>query len=196
MKGIVVTNPAAGTAGMKLVERPEPPPSTMNAITFLCLARLMLGERQPSTRPAAGPELRVTGAFFALSVPDIDASAKWYQDALDVAVVMRTPKQNGAAAIVLEGGGLVVELIQQDGSIGANPGKTEANPMLTQGLVKAGAIVSDFDRLIARLRERHVAIVFGPYPARSGQRANAIVRDNAGNMLQFFGAAQPPPAER
>jgi hypothetical protein len=38
---------------------------------------------------------------------------------------------------------------------------------------------------------RRVALVakhtFGPYPARPGQRANVIVRDNAGNLIQCFG---------
>jgi hypothetical protein len=54
------------------------------------------------------------------------------------------------------------------------------------GVFKAGVIVEDFDRVIAQLRTRGVEIAFGPFPARDKQRANAIVRDNAGNLIQFI----------
>jgi len=37
------------------------------------------------------------------------------------------------------------------------------------------------------LRARWVDIAMGPFPARGGQRANVIVRDNAGNLIQLFG---------
>jgi hypothetical protein len=37
------------------------------------------------------------------------------------------------------------------------------------------------------LEARDVEIAFGPYPARADQRANVIVKDNAGNLIQFFG---------
>ena len=62
--------------------------------------------------------------------------------------------------------------------------------MLVHGMVKAGMIVDDFDAALARLRERRVPIAFGPYPARAGQRANLILRDNAGNLIQLFGPRQ------
>jgi hypothetical protein len=55
------------------------------------------------------------------------------------------------------------------------------------GIFKAGLIVEDLDRTLATLRARGVDIAMGPFPARAGQRANVIIRDNAGNLLQFFG---------
>ena len=72
---------------------------------------------------------------------------------------------------------------------------------MVHGIFKAGVIVDDFDQAIATLRKRHVDIVIGPFPARATQRANAIIRDNAGNYIQFFGAYAPanpdkPPAPR
>ena len=51
---------------------------------------------------------------------------------------------------------------------------------------KAGIIVDDLDATLARLRERGVPIASGPFPARDGQRANATIRDNAGNFIQLF----------
>ena len=54
-------------------------------------------------------------------------------------------------------------------------------------IFKVGVIVSDFEKTLSTLKERGADIAFGPFPARPGQRANVIVRDNAGNLIQFFG---------
>jgi catechol 2,3-dioxygenase-like lactoylglutathione lyase family enzyme len=139
--------------------------------------------------PAAPtPAQTSAGAFFALSVADARASARWYSEKLGLAVVMEGPKHDKVAVIVLEGAGLIVELIQNDDAV---PLTTAApavkDRMLVHGMVKAGAIVSDFDGMLAKFKERSVPIAFGPYPAREGQRANVIIRDNAGNLIQFFG---------
>ena len=47
--------------------------------------------------------------------------------------------------------------------------------------------MTDFDKTLAILKARNVPIAFGPFPARPNQRANVIIRDNAGNLMQFFG---------
>ena len=140
----------------------------------------------------AEPMPRATGAFLALSVADLDASARWYNEALGLRVVLRTPKHDKSAAVVLEGAGLIVELIKHDESVPLRTAAPAAtNNILVQGIVKAGAIVEDFDGLVATLRARHVRIAFGPYPARAGTRANVIIEDNAGNLVQFFGDSLP-----
>ena len=59
----------------------------------------------------------VTGSYFALSVGDMQASTKWYSEKLGLKVVMNAPKSNKAAVTVLEGGGLIVELIQLDDAV-------------------------------------------------------------------------------
>jgi len=133
---------------------------------------------------------KATGAFFALSVADIQASAKWYSEKLGLKVVMEVPKRERSAVIVLEGGGLVVELLQDDDALPLS----RAVPVLTgrqsvHGLFKAGVLVEDFEGTVAMLRARGVEIAYGPYPAREHQRANVIIRDNSGNLIQFFGAA-------
>jgi len=132
--------------------------------------------------------LKTEGAFFALSVPNLAASAAWYRDKLGLEVVMEVPPQGGFAVTVLEGGGLVVELLQRDG---ARPPAGEAQ--LTHGFYKAGVIVKDLDRTLVLLRERGVEIAFGPFPASDTQRANVILRDNAGNLIQLFGERPKSP---
>jgi catechol 2,3-dioxygenase-like lactoylglutathione lyase family enzyme len=141
-----------------------------------------------NTGPAAPPILTATGAFFALSVADAQASARWYSEKLGLKIVMQPPRTNQATAIILEGGGLIVELVQQQE---ARPLKAIApglsHTALVHGIFKAGVIVEDFDRMIAALKARNVPLAFGPFPRTAEQRANAAVRDNEGNLIQFFG---------
>jgi catechol 2,3-dioxygenase-like lactoylglutathione lyase family enzyme len=141
-----------------------------------------------SAAPVNERALRVEGAFFALSVADLAASAVWYEQKLGLAVTLDIPKQNGIAVKVLEGGGLTVELIQNDQArplAQAAPGVTD--PQQIHGTYKAGFVVKDFDRALALLRERGVEIAFGPFPETATQRANVLIRDNAGNLVQIFG---------
>ena len=153
---------------------------------MICALMLLLhpavAAAQAAAAPAPGPVLTTTGAFFALSVADLDASARWYSEKLGLTVVMRVPKQDKAAETVLEGGGLIVELLQLDD---AAPAGRDAS--LVHGFFKTGVMVENFEQALATLRARQVEIAFGPFPAKPGQRANVIVHDNAGNLLQIFG---------
>jgi catechol 2,3-dioxygenase-like lactoylglutathione lyase family enzyme len=158
------------------------------ACVVLCLSCAIPGRAVADPPPMP----RATGAFLAVSVADLDASARWYTEAFGLHVVLRTPRHEKSAAVVLEGAGLIVELIKHDESVPlhtAAPAVT--NNILVQGIVKTGAIVEDFNGLVATLRARHVRIAFGPYPARAAARANLIIEDNAGNLIQFFGDSLP-----
>jgi catechol 2,3-dioxygenase-like lactoylglutathione lyase family enzyme len=57
--------------------------------------------------------------FFALSVADLESSARWYSEKFGLRVVMQAPKMKTvrSALIVLAGGGLLVELIQTDAAM-------------------------------------------------------------------------------
>ncbi len=132
--------------------------------------------------------INASGAFFALSVSEVNASAAWYSEKLGLQIVMQPPKENQSTVIVLEGGGLIVELIQNDEAQSLSEiAPTIKDRTLVHGIVKAGVIVDNFDKLVANLKERNVEIAFGPYPATAEQRANLIKRDNEGNLIQFFG---------
>ena len=145
------------------------------------------------TTPIAGSQtaevpFTATGAFIALSVPDVAASARWYREKLGLRVGLEPPKSGEATAVILEGGGLLVELLQHDAAkpLGAVAPGVRGN-VYVHGYFKAGLIVEDFDRTIAGLEARGIEIAFGPYPKSATQRANAIIRDNAGNLIQFLG---------
>jgi catechol 2,3-dioxygenase-like lactoylglutathione lyase family enzyme len=134
--------------------------------------------------PVAPPPFRTTGAFFALSVPDLEASRDWYMEKLGLAVVLEPPPYQDIRTLVLEGGGLTVELIH---SRSAQPTPGGGDPTQRHGFFKAGVFVGDLDHTLARLRERGVSVAFGPFPSKDGQPANVAIRDNAGNLIQFFG---------
>ena len=123
----------------------------------------------------------VTGAFFALSVSNMAASVQWYSEKLGLEVVLEAP--GSVAVTVLEGGGLIVELIRDPA---ARP-RTGTRPELLHGPFKVGFMVKDFERCVEELRAREVQIAFGPFPPQGNQRANVIIRDNSGNLIQIFG---------
>jgi catechol 2,3-dioxygenase-like lactoylglutathione lyase family enzyme len=155
----------------------------------LCLLGLLVLPGLATASPESkGPVLESEGTFFALSVSNLAASTAWYRDKLGLRVVMEVPPQGGTAVTILEGDGLIVELLQRDG---ARPPAGDAQ--LTHGFFKAGILVKDLDRTLARLRERGVEIAFGPYPASDTQRANLILRDNSGNLIQLFGERPKEP---
>ncbi|HET8947711.1 MAG TPA: VOC family protein, partial [Candidatus Polarisedimenticolia bacterium] len=136
------------------------------------------GPSAVATTGAAAPAFTTTGAFFALSVADARTTAKWYQEKLGLTIVMDVPRQDKNTVIALEGGGLIVELIQNDDArpLASAAPATKGNGFLVHGMVKAGVIVSDFDATLARLRERGVPLAFGPFPAKGSLRANFAIR--------------------
>jgi catechol 2,3-dioxygenase-like lactoylglutathione lyase family enzyme len=128
--------------------------------------------------------LDTRGAFFALSVADLGASTQWYRDRLGLDLTFSVPSSGGVAVNVLEGGGLMVELLHFD-SAGPDPCGT-GDPSRCHGQFKAGLFVTDLAKTLERLAARGVPVAFGPYPAQPNQPANAIIRDNAGNLIQLF----------
>jgi catechol 2,3-dioxygenase-like lactoylglutathione lyase family enzyme len=160
----------------------------MRSLWFMTCLVLLTTNPAGAQKQSRTPFKPVEGAFFALSVADIAASAAWYAEKLGLDVVLELPSQGGTAVTVLEGGGLIVELIQHAGAQPlhiAAPGVRDAQ--FIHGYYKAGFVVKDFDDVVTELQARGVQIAFGPFPATETQRANVIVRDNSGNLIQIFG---------
>lgn len=155
--------------------------------TSMLLAALIQGE---SPRE---PAFTTKGAFFALSVADVEKSARWYSDKLGLKVVMQPPAYEGTRMIALEGGGLTVELIDDPKAVPLTTAAPQiGRNYLVHGITKAGIVVDDWEGLLATLNARGVPIEIGPFPARAEQRANLIIRDNEGNYIQFFGDYAAP----
>jgi catechol 2,3-dioxygenase-like lactoylglutathione lyase family enzyme len=158
-------------------------------VPSIALALVLVPLKHVAMTPqGTSPPFTTTGAFFGVSVADLEMSSRWYQEKFGLRVVMQPTGTAEARATVLEGGGLTVELMQHSK---ARPLRTAAPGVQANyevhGIFKAGIFVDDFDRTMAELRRRGVEIAIGPFPKRDGQPANAIVKDNAGNYLQLFG---------
>jgi catechol 2,3-dioxygenase-like lactoylglutathione lyase family enzyme len=126
------------------------------------------------------------GAFFALSVPDMEASVKWYCEKLGLKIAMQV--KDKVSVTVLAGGGLIVELIHSDEAMPrAKAAPAIKEDILLHGFKKAGIVVADFDKTLAILKARNVEIAYGPFAAKENGMKNVIVRDNAGNLIQVFG---------
>lgn len=154
------------------------------------LGLALLAASPVMAQPAATPVMNTRGAFFALVVPDVEASARWYAETLGLVRVLDTPAGRPTRVIALEGGGLLVELIQDNAarSLQERVGGSEpVDRFKVHGIVKVGVMVEDFDAVIAALRGRGVPIVMGPFPARPAMRANAAIRDDNGVLIQLFG---------
>jgi len=153
-------------------------------VRIICIA-LVLALRATTLGQTVNPAIEslptALGAFFALVVSDIDASEQWYREKLGLKTVLPVTRQGRFAFTTLEGHNLIVELMQDAQAVA----KKEASPVY--GMSKAGVIIEDFDKTVAFLKSRGVEIVAGPFPTRSDMRANVVVKDNAGNLIQFFG---------
>ena len=145
--------------------------------------------------PAPEPLARTQGAFFALSVPDANAAAKWYSEKLGLKVILQPPPQPDGRMIALGGAGLMVELIERRGAapLSAIAPQVKHDTMV-HGIFKAGIIVDNWEELLAGLKARNVPIAIGPFAATAEQRANLMIRDNNGNFIQFF-SNRPAPGE-
>jgi hypothetical protein len=153
-------------------------------LAFALMALLQARTDHTRTDPPAPtppPFGDIKGAFFALSVADIEASANWYAEKLGLTVDMRS-KSGKISVIVLSGNGLTVELLRHDDATDLGQ-----DTQLVHGFVKAGLVVDNLDKTLAELKARNVPIAYGPYPAKPNAPANFIIRDNSFNLLQFFG---------
>ena len=147
-----------------------------------CLILLIAAASLPAQVPtsATPPALAVNGAILTFSVPDLDASARWYVEKLGLRLVHLYPRDKAvpARAALFQGGGLLVELVQEDNAV--DPG-----PQPRRGLAKAGLVVTNFDEAVRALRARGVEFA-SVYPRRPDQPANVTIRDNVGNAIALY----------
>ncbi len=137
---------------------------------------------------AEAPSVRIDAradAFAALSVPDISASATWYQRHFGLAKDYSFTSDDGSVRIlVLSRPGLTVELQQHSTAQALRPpaGKT----FLRHGIFKFGIMVSDVRDAVAKLSTAEVQILVKPFEDQGGRYLSAVIVDNSGNTVQLF----------
>ena len=121
----------------------------------------------------------------AISVPDLEASLAWYRDMLGFAEEERFSLPHvPAIAALLRRGSLRIELFECDGAAPLPPDRRDPTADLrTHGNKHFCFAVRDVEVLRDALRDRNADIaVF----RRTPERAFLFLRDNAGNLIEFF----------
>ena len=120
----------------------------------------------------------------AMSVPDIDAAARWYGAVLGFRVEKRFPIPGGTLAMFLERDGLRIELFQVADPLPMPPARLNPREDLkTLGNKHAAFTVSDYDSFRSDLLARGIDLVL-----EVGERfgRGLFIRDCAGNVIEFL----------
>jgi len=137
-----------------------------------------------ATLSAATPR----AAFVAIIVPDAAATAQWYEEKLGFHESKRSRAASGIArSITVESDYAMVEIIEHDRSVALEPIVPDAERRrLVRGISKAGFFVTDIEKIEADLNARGVEFVSHLFSDNDLHLKSFIVRDNAGNYIQFM----------
>jgi catechol 2,3-dioxygenase-like lactoylglutathione lyase family enzyme len=164
----------------------------VTAILLLVVASFAIAQTSDSARKPEAPKavFKAHGAFVAITVPDIDVASKWYAEKLGLKIVKDHSMRpdNKAAVTVLQGNGFAVELIWLDGSAPLSKVAPQVKgPQEIYGILKSGIYVDDLDATLKELKSRNVTMAFETFYDKSMDCRMFAIRDNNGNILQFFG---------
>ncbi len=123
------------------------------------------------------------GAFFALSIADINTTSHWYRDHLGFTIVKSGEAPNKIAKFaLLQNGDAVIEIIQHANAKPRTGAAHEAH-----GIFKVGFHMRDLDAVYARVKAHEIPIAYDLMPAKDIALRSFSIRDNEGNLIQFFG---------
>jgi methylmalonyl-CoA/ethylmalonyl-CoA epimerase len=119
-----------------------------------------------------------------VSVPDLEASIRWYAAVLDFAVERRfeIPAIPAKVAMICRGP-LRMELFEVPGAAPLPPDRRQPNlDVRTHGNKHVAFAVANVDTFAEELKRRGADIVF---VAHHPFGSNIFIRDNAGNLIEF-----------
>jgi catechol 2,3-dioxygenase-like lactoylglutathione lyase family enzyme len=151
-------------------------------LSFISTAFWNHGARS-STEPLTGG-----GAFIAISVKDVAASTRWYEENLGLRILKKGVSPRGDAGnVVLAGNSLYIELMYlvRPELESVKPPSDESLP---PGIRKAGVVLDSdqFDELFDHLRKKNAQFRGGVFEDKEMKLRSFIVVDNEGNLIQFF----------
>ena len=150
-------------------------------------AAASLSEAPTSDMPAsawAEPE----GAFFALSVPDANASAAWYEKHLKFRVVSKGEAPGKIArGILLEGHGSLLEIVQHSKARPLSTVLPHGEAYQIHGIFKVGFHIRDIDSAYKTVTAGGAEVVYQLGQAHDMGLRSFTVHDHDGNLVQFFG---------
>lgn len=132
---------------------------------------------------ARGGELPETsGAFYAISVQDIDQAISWYTEKLGFKLESKGGNDVRKGAL-LSRPGAVLELGEFAGAVPRGP---EVESHEVHGIFKLGFTTANLEETFEFLNQAGVE-VFSPLVTASDGNRTFLVKDPEGNIIQFFG---------
>jgi catechol 2,3-dioxygenase-like lactoylglutathione lyase family enzyme len=156
-------------------------------MTSLLLAAVLL-----SAGPPASGASRHPSTFFAVSVPNLEASVRWYADAFGLSATV-LPGNEKAKVALLRGPDLLLELVEPAEALEGDRAGVEGRYRV-QGFFKVGFFVKDLDAEVARLRGKGVRFKGSVFEDRVARARSILVLDRDGNIIQLFEALGPSAA--
>lgn len=125
------------------------------------------------------------GGFAAISTPDLDRSAGWYEEMLGYQPVTRAASPDGTIRIaLLRRGDHLLEIVEREGAEAPGPAPDRS---LRHGIFKLGLVVPDVGGLEMEMRRKGAAFDHGLVQPAGNPWRTFAVRDPDGNRVQFFG---------
>jgi methylmalonyl-CoA/ethylmalonyl-CoA epimerase len=119
-----------------------------------------------------------------MSVADIDATARWYEEVLGFRIESRFLIRDGTQALFLERDGCRIELFQVEDPKPMPPERLSPREDLkTLGNKHAAFTVADYDGFRDELLARGVPLIL---EVGSGSKRGLFIHDNAGNVIEFL----------
>lgn len=129
--------------------------------------------------------------FWAISVPDVEASVKWYQNIFGLNITQQLTTPDGAVKVViLESPNLIVEIIQMADAIPLS----KCSPSLRSkaslhGLFKVGLFVADLEKTRRALQLKKVKLLTEIHAEEASGLRSFLFEDNSGNTIQLLSTA-------
>jgi catechol 2,3-dioxygenase-like lactoylglutathione lyase family enzyme len=156
-------------------------------MTSFLLAAALLSGGSPASEAAPRPS-----TFFALSVPNLEASVKWYSDAFGLSATV-LPGTEKAKVALLRGPELLLELVEPTEPLEGHPAGI-GDRYRVHGFFKVGFFVKDLDAEIARLKGKGVRFKGSVYEDPVARARSILVLDRDDNIVQLFEALGRPAA--
>ena len=155
---------------------------------WILLAAICITGSSPAVQTPVSPWSEPQGAFFALSVPDADASAAWYQRHLGFQVITKGEAPDKVArGILLDGHGSLLEIVQHSKAKPLTTVLPHGEAYQIHGIFKIGFHVRDIDVAYQAMTVSGAEVVYKLALAREMGLRSFTIRDHDGNLVQFFG---------
>jgi predicted enzyme related to lactoylglutathione lyase len=152
-------------------------------LIILSAASSQLGLADESPRAERSPE--ATGAFFAISVQDLDKAVRWYSEVLGFRLTSQGGNEQRKGAL-LEREGAVLELAEFKDAVPRDKLKSGLESHHVHGIFKIGFTTADLDATFAAVEKAGAEVFFPIVDASDGKRTFGI-KDVEGNIIQFIG---------